>query len=298
MIITIDPSMSINDTISKMSENDILHLKKGTYFEKVKLIKSNITIIGEGKDTIISGKDYYNKIHDDNKEFLTVRTYTVLIKGDNVTLKNLTVRNESVPNYIYGQAVALEVLGDHFIAENINLISAQDTLLTGPLPEDLTIRYKNLLPSDELETTPSRQLYKNCHIEGDVDFIFGCGTCYFDHCELHSVGKGYISAPSHPQNVKYGYVFNECVLTSEKTPDKTVFLSRPWRDYGAAMFINCKVLGNHIKDELFNHWQVSREKTCRFYIYNTCDTSHMVNFAHELSEDEANKINQKEVLGF
>jgi len=282
-----------------MSNGDVLYLKKGVYHEKIKITKSNITIIGEGPDTVIANKDYFNKINDnDNKEYLTVRTYTVLVKGNNVTLKNLTIQNESVPCSIYGQAVALEVLGDHFIADNVNLIGAQDTLLSGPLPYDLTVRYKDLLPKDELEITRSHQLYNNCHIEGDVDFIFGCGIAYFKNCTLHSIGKGYITAPSHPKEYKYGFVFDSCKITCEPGNESNVYLGRPWRDYGASTYINCKVEGKHIIKDLFHNWNKEREKTCRFFIYNTIDTSSMVPFAKKLSKEQAEQITQKDVLGF
>ena len=274
------------EKVDNCNDFDEIYLEKGVFFGKIKVTKSNIKIIGSGKDTIISNKDYYNKIHEDNKEYLTVRTYTLLIKGNNITLENLTVRNESIPNSIYGQAVALEVLGDNFKCNNVHLLGAQDTLLSGPIPNDLTIRYKDLLPKDELETTKSHQLYNKCYIEGDVDFIFGSGIAYFKDCIIHSIGKGYICAPSHPKDYKYGFVFDNCKITSSSDLENCVELARPWRPYGMVHFLNCKISGNHIKKTLFNNWIPERENTCRFYIYNTCDTSSMVTFAHELKEND------------
>lgn len=130
-----------------------------------------------------------------------------MAEASNITLKNLTIKNLSVPNRTYGQAVALHVIGDNFKAINCNVLGAQDTILAGPIPYDLTIRYKNLLSSDELTQNKSHQLYDHCYIEGDVDFIFGCGICFFNECEIHSIGKGYICAPSHPKDYNYGFVF-------------------------------------------------------------------------------------------
>lgn len=101
-----------------------------------------------------------------------------MAEASNITLKNLTIKNLSVPNRTYGQAVALHVIGDNFKAINCNVLGAQDTILAGPIPYDLTIRYKNLLSSDELTQNKSHQLYDHCYIEGDVDFIFGCGICF------------------------------------------------------------------------------------------------------------------------
>lgn len=73
-----------------------------------------------------------------------------MAEASNITLKDLTIKNLSVPNRTYGQAVALHVIGDNFKAINCNVLGAQDTILAGPIPYDLTIRYKNLLSSDEL----------------------------------------------------------------------------------------------------------------------------------------------------
>lgn len=297
MIWHLTPKDSINATLPLLKDGDKIELSEGIFHEKVKITKSNIEIFGKSDKTIISNKDYYNKIHEDNKEYLTVRTYTLLVVGDNVKISNLTIRNESTPNSIYGQAVALEVIGDNFVANNVTLLGAQDTLLSGPIPYDLTIRYKDLLPKDELTVKESHQLYQNCYIEGDVDFIFGSGIAYFDNCHLHSIGKGYICAPSHPKESKYGFVFNNCLIDSANLANDSVYLARPWREYGQASFINCKVVGSFINKELFNNWVKEREKTCRLSIYNTCDTSSVVKFAKVLTKDEANNMTIKKVLG-
>lgn len=291
----INDTMSINKTLVKMNENDILHLKSGIYKEKVKITKPNITIIGEGKDTIISNKDYFTKIDSNNYEYLTVRTYTVNVISDNVVLKDLTIKNESTPATIYGQAVALEVLGDNFKGINLSLLGDQDTLLAGPIPPDLLIRYKDILPKDELKGTKSHQLYENCYIEGGIDFIFGSATAYFDKCILHSINNGFIAAPSHDKSQEYGFVFNECVISAKKMVDN-VYLARPWRDYGYTAYINCKVLGNHINNELFNNWLKSREETCRFYLYNTIESKNSVNFYTKLEDKDLNDFSKEKVL--
>ncbi len=276
---------SLNDILKKAKPFDTIYLAKKTYNEKIKITTSNITIIGQGDETIIQNKDYYNKIHFDNKEYLTVRTYTLMVAADNVILENLIIKNLSTPNSIYGQAVALHVLGDNFKASKIKLFGAQDTLLCGPIPEDLTIRYKDLLPNDELNLKKSHQYFKNCYIEGDVDFIFGCGIALFENCNIHSIGKGYIAAPSHPESYQFGFVFKNCNLTCAEGLQNIVYLARPWRPYGQAAFINCKT-DSHIKSEGFHFWSKEREKTCRLSQYNTLNSDNLVNFAKVLTDNE------------
>lgn len=292
----INDTMSINEALSKMSENDILHLKRGIYKEKVRITKPNMTIIGEGKDTIITNKDYFTKINSNNYEYLTVRTYTLIVISDNVTLKDLTIQNESTPATIYGQAVALEVLGDNFKGINLSLLGDQDTLLAGPIPPDLLIRYKDILPKDELKGTESHQQYENCYIEGGIDFIFGSASAYFNKCTLHSINNGFIAAPSHSRSQEYGFVFNECIISSYSLVNN-VYLARPWRDYGFTAYINCTVIGNHINKELFNNWLKSRESTCRFYLLNTIDSKNAVNFYTRLEDKDISNFSKEKVLG-
>ncbi|MCR5786796.1 MAG: hypothetical protein K6G28_03775 [Acholeplasmatales bacterium] len=285
----VETFLELENAINIALPNSIIHLKDGNYYGKLKITRSDITLIGDGNDCIISNKDYYNKIHNDNKEYLTVRTYTVLVMGNNVTFKNITISNLSVPSSIYGQAVALEVMGDNFNCYNCKLLGAQDTLLCGPLPYDLTVRYKDLLPKDELLTNISNQYYESCYIEGDVDYIFGCGKAIFNKCILHSIGNGYFAAPSHPKEYDFGFIFNECIL--EASPNvNNVILARPWRDYGHVIYINNKVRGNFLNKSLFNNWVKERESTCRFYVDNTIDISSMVDFGHILNKDEVNQI--------
>lgn len=98
----------------------------------------------------------------------------------------------------------------------------------------------------------SRQFYDHCYIEGTVDFIFGWSTALFKDCTIHSLGDGYVTAPSTDQGKKYGYVFIGCKLTGVAEAQK-VYLSRPWRPYAQAVYIHCD-LGKHILPVGWNNW--------------------------------------------
>ena len=284
---------NLNDVLKKCNEGDIIHLAPRVYYEKIKITIPNLTIIGHNSS--IEYKDYYNKIGSDNKELLTVRTYTLMVAKDNVTLKDVTIKNLSCPNSVYGQAVALHVIGDNFKAINCNIIGAQDTVLAGPIPYDLTIRYKDLLPQDELTQNKSHQLYDKCYIEGDVDYIFGCGICFFNECVIHSIGKGYICAPSHPKDYNYGFVFNKCRLTANKNVVDCVFLGRPWRDYGQAAFIDCEA-SSHIKSEGYHYWSKERMNTCKLSIYKTLDRKNLAVFTKVLTDNDIADYTAEKVM--
>ncbi len=290
-------TQSINEILKKAISGDTLFLKSGVYKEKVQILKKGITLIGEDpKNTILTNHDFYHKIMPDYNECNTFRTYTCYVGADNVTIKNLTIENSSIPSEKYGQAVSLYVDGNNFECVNSILKSAQDTLFTGPLPKDLIQRHQGFLPASFLTGRPSAQIYKNCTIQGDVDFIFGCATALFEDCNIISLCKknkkafepnGYICAPSHEKETPYGYLFYHCNLLSESNASN-VFLGRPWRDYGCAAFIEC-TMENHIHPLGFNKWNnTNRDKTARFYEYGTTyDTSSREPWAHMLNKHEA-----------
>jgi pectinesterase len=77
---------------------------------------------------------------------------------------------------------------------------------------------------------------------------------------------GYVAAPAHALEQKEGFTFRRCDFTRDAgTADASVFLARPWRDYGLARFENCRYEA-HIKPEGFNPWRDSgRDRTARFY---------------------------------
>ncbi|MGM9971725.1 MAG: pectinesterase family protein [Anaeroplasmataceae bacterium] len=290
---------SINDAINNANENDTIILDEGVYNEKIKISKSNITIIGQGKNkTIIANKDWSPKINIDNKEYNTFRTYTLMAAGDNITIKDLTIQNLSVPSKTYGQAVALHVIGDNFSLIDSSLLGAQDTLFCGPLPPNLQLKYKGFLKEDELTNKYSRQFYQNCYIEGDVDFIFGGGTAIFDKCHFHSINPehGFFFAPSHNEDQKYGFTCFNCKFSG--VGDNSMYLGRPWRDYGKVTLIDCEIIGNIIKSEGWNKWNnTNRDKTARFEEYNTnIDTSSFVSWSKHLNSIEAKSYTKEKIF--
>ena len=291
MIFEINTTNSINKTIQKMKKNDTLILNDGIYNEKVYLTQDNIIIKAKNPHrAIIQNNDYYHKVMNNHKECNTFGTYTMYIGGNNVIIDGLHIINKSTPSRIYGQAVALHVDGNQFICRNCIIESAQDTLFTGPLPPDLQIRYKGFHSNDILKSTPSFQVYLNSKIMGDIDYIFGCATALFKNCEIVTINnevnqKTYITAPAHNNDQKFGYLFLECKITNAKP----TFLSRPWRDYGCAAFIN-NILDDNIIPEGFDKWGNSnRDKTARFYEYTPSNLAKRVDWSHQLSHEESIK---------
>lgn len=297
----------IQSILYNIKEPTTIYLKSGIYRQKLCITADNVKLVGENRETtIITYDDYARKIHADGREYNTFRTFTVCITGENAVIENLTISNSNTAPEKVGQCVALSVNAKIFRAKNVDLRSTQDTLFTAPFPDDLVIRYSGLtddptyydgfIPREQLYMEGgSVQLYENCRIYGNVDFIFGGAEAYFYGCELISLndkrGTGYVAAPCHSLKQKTGYVFINCRFTDGGAGDKSVFLARPWRDFGKCDFINC-TLDKHISPLLFDKWNDTyRDKTARFGYYKPEGIQPTpVNWSTELTADKADNI--------
>jgi pectin methylesterase-like acyl-CoA thioesterase len=184
----------------------------------------------------------------------TGNSATVNITGDDFTAENLTFQNDfnaHHPQVSQGsQAVAVKVTGDREIFRNVRLLGNQDTLYAAA------------------KTPPARQYFSDCYIEGNVDFIFGDGKAYFDHCEIKSTahGGGYVTAQSkHDAQEDSAYVFNHCKLTAYPGV-QGVWLGRPWRPYATVIFLNTE-MGEHIEAGGWREWHPGETKSLETAYY-------------------------------
>lgn len=269
--LTVHPEDDLQSVFDRAQGGATIRLAAGEYRQKVLLTTPGLTLIGEGADkTVLVYDDYAQKIHADGKEYNTFRTWTVAVCADGVTMRGLSIVNDALHPETKGQEVALSVYGDGFFMEDCVLTSTQDTLFLGPLPKDLIARYDGFLPDVLRADRLLAQRFVNCRIEGTVDFIFGCGSAVFERCEIRSLADardiGYIAAPAHALEQTEGFLFRGCALTCENgvTPG-SIYLARPWRDYGLVRFENCSCAA-HIAPEGFDKWNdTSRDQTARFY---------------------------------
>lgn len=272
-IIFATPADDLQRLFDRAEPGSTIRLAPGTYRQKTVIRTPGLTLIGEGaEETVIVYDDYALKKDAQGRDYVTFRTYTLAVCAEGVTMQNLAIVNDALHPEIKGQEVALTVYADKFSMENCRLTSTQDTLFLGPLPPDLIERYDGFL-SDELRLGGQmRQRFTDCLIEGTVDFIFGCGDALFDNCEIRSLQDardlGYVAAPAHSLEQTKGLHFRGCRFTCEAgvTPG-SIYLARPWRDYGLSVFENC-TYGPHIDPEGFDKWNdTRRDLTARFYEY-------------------------------
>lgn len=206
----------------------------------------------EGKT--FSGGCSARDIFPDGKPCHTFRSYALLAEGKNLTFKNCLFENLSGPGRQAGQAIALYLDGDEIRLVDCVLRGYQDTLFLAPLPEKEREPDGFIGPKQHAPRTRRTMYFKNCLIQGGVDFVFGGATAYFDGCEFKSVEPGFVFAPSTPRDVKTGFVARNCRFTAgEGVPDASCYIGRPWRDYGKVRLENCW-LGPHIRPEGWDDW--------------------------------------------
>lgn len=143
------------------------------------------------------------------------------------TTENLDVRSQKAKE----RACVLYIQADNTEYKNCKLLSRQDTLYTG----------------DGVENS----YFKNCFIEGCVDYICGDGNAVFDACTLSMYG--YTDAAVTGQYIvankakaENGYLFESCKIVDASTADATLqpvtqsVLARAW-DAGTVYWMNTEV---------------------------------------------------------
>lgn len=223
-------------------------------------VKEDGTVLDGGK--FESGL-YARKLHEDGRPYGTFRTYALLVTGNQVVLRNLTIANTSGPGAKVGQAIALYGDGDELQIENCRILGHQDTLFLAPLPPAEIQKDGFLGPGQFTERKRRRVYVKNCLIEGGVDFVFGGAEAFFEDCEFRSVEPGYVFAPCTPEEQEEGFVCLNCRFTSVLSLEaESCYLGRPWRDFAKVRLENC-YLGAHIKKEGWHDWNkpLARERS-------------------------------------
>lgn len=235
---------TISDAIERVPEGNksrcTIKIRPGTYVEQIRVPASKpyVTFLGEKAETTILSFNLSNKDAGS-----TSAAYAAYIAGHDFHAENITFENSFGQG---SQAVAVVVEADRAVFRNCRFLGWQDTLYA-----------KN-----------GRQYYRDSYIEGHVDYIFGQAAAVFENCRIHSKADGYIVAPMRfAADESSGFVFLNSTITSENT-SKGVYLGRPWRDFGRAVFINTR-MDAAIRPEGWHHWEPHREKTAYFAEYGT-----------------------------
>ena len=180
---------SVQQAIDRVPEYNthrfVIHIKPGTYQEQIRILQTRPFITFEGEDSLKTLITYNLSAKTSGD---TRNSYTAYIGASDFRAENITFEN----TYGVGsQAVAVYVNTDRVIFRNCRFLGWQDTLFAHG----------------------GRQYYKDCYIEGHVDFIFGNSTSVFENCTIHSKGRGYLTAPWALSAAETnGLIFRNCKI--------------------------------------------------------------------------------------
>jgi len=276
---------AVNAAPSGRTSAFTINIKPGTYREVVTVptTKPFLTFHGTGTSstqTVIVNNHAAGATAPGGGTYGTFGSATVFVYGHDFQASNLTISNdfdEASSSLTDKQAVALRIEADRSILNSVRIYGNQDTLLANGT---------------------ARMYFRQCVIQGDVDFIFGAGTAVFDRCSIVSLNRGstsnngYVTAASTPLSKTYGYLFSACTLSSSAAA-KSVYLGRPWHPSGdpnaeaQVVYREC-TLGAHIRDDPWTDMSGFSWKNARFFEYKNTGSGATVNSNRpQLSDSQA-----------
>ncbi|MFL6077832.1 MAG: pectinesterase family protein, partial [Mycobacteriales bacterium] len=207
-------------------------VRPGTYHEVIRVPaeKTHLTMRGattNPADVVITAGNANGLPKPGGGTYGTVGSATATFLAADFTAQYLTFENSFLrsqhPEITGTQAVAVNAQADRMAFRNDRFLGHQDTLLTWA----------------NSPTTTARQLYRDCLIAGDVDFLFGRATAVFDHDTIQALSRGaaaggtngYLTAAATDISHPHGYLITHSTVLSDGAAN-TVYLGRPWHPSG------------------------------------------------------------------
>ena len=279
----------------------LIFIKNGQYKEHVDIPKTKpyIHLIGQNRDNTVILDN--RMAGGENAQHVSVAA-TVVVNANNCFFENLTMENSYGHEQQAGpQALALNTIGDRIALNGVALLSYQDTWIT-------------------TSTSNNRHYIRNSIIEGAVDFIYNSGNVYLDGdtLEINRPSGGYIVAPSHAADVKWGYVFQNNVIRPRAGVNVTdIWLGRPWHNEPKTVFINTQTFINipakgwyntmgglpalwadyNTVDANGNPVDLSQRETYYYYTNSDGTRTEKFNVKNYLTDEEAAEYTIKNVCG-
>ncbi|KAK8642425.1 hypothetical protein V6N13_011768 [Hibiscus sabdariffa] len=277
VLISVDQSgngdyTKIQDAIDAVPSNNkelvFISVKPGVYAEKILVPtdKPFITISGsKANGVIITWNDSGN----------IFESPTVTLLASDFVGRYLTIQNTFGSG---AKAVALRVSGDKASFFGCRILSYQDTLLDDT----------------------GRHYYKNCYIEGAVDFIFGNAASLFERCHLHTLSEGDASITAQRRespSENTGFSFLGCKITGIRT----AMLGRPWGAYSRVIFA-FTYMSNVILPQGWDDWGDLSKQSTVFYREYKCygpgaNSRKRVEWSGKLTDSEAEIFLTKNMIG-
>ncbi|CAN8255802.1 unnamed protein product [Cochlearia groenlandica] len=198
-----------------------IKVNRGVYVEKVKIPLTKPCIIVEGEGQRVTTITYDAHQATDVSSTFTTHPSHIVVRHITImnTYNRLSSRNR--PSWDIKPAVAVAVYGDKTAFYNCDFLGLQDTLWD----------------------VEGRHHFKDCYIEGAMDFIFGSGQSIYEDCHINAtagvlapkVSFGYITAQARRSVLDpSGFVF----LRGTVSGTTNVYLGRAYGPFSRVIFIN------------------------------------------------------------
>nr|GME14403.1 pectinesterase 1-like [Ipomoea batatas] len=237
---------AINSIPARNTKRHIIFISGGFYHERVKIDynKPFVTLFGDPKNrpTLVAAATA--------AQLGTIYSATLYVLSDYFSAVNIDVRN-SAPRPTGKkdqQAVAMTITGDKASFYSCRFYGFQDTLCD----------HNN------------RHFYKDCYVEGTVDFVFGDAKSIFLNTQLRVIpGDQMAMVSAHCRNTAKedtGFSFVHCQVTGSS---KIAVLGRGWFPYSKTIYAYTYI-GNAIKPEGWMGMRANPKDggTCYFGEYN------------------------------
>lgn len=252
----------------------VIIINPGVYTEKVDIppTKAFITFQGAGADkTVIQWGDNAGTPGSNGHPMGTYFSATVAVNSNYFIAKNLTFKNTtpSPPSGASGkQAVAFRISGDTASFLGCKFLGAQDTL------------YDHI----------GRHYFKDCYIEGSIDFIFGNGLSLYEECHLHAISSTYGALTAQKRDSLLeatGFSFVKCKVTGSGA----FYLGRAWGSFSRVVFAYT-YMDKIIAPKGWYNWGDRTRELTVFYGQYKCtgpgaNFAGRVSWSRELTDEEA-----------
>ncbi|KAL5098993.1 hypothetical protein RYX36_003320 [Vicia faba] len=289
-VITVDVNgggqfSSVQDAVNAVPDNNtmnvLIKISAGKYKEKVvvPVTKPYITFHGEGREvTVIEWHDRASDPGPNGQQLRTYRTASVTVFANFFSAKNITFKNTApapMPGMQGWQAVAFRISGDKAYFSGCGFYGAQDTLCDDA----------------------GRHYFKECYIEGSIDFIFGNGRSIYKDCELHSIASRFGSIAAQDRNdptEKTGFAFVRCKVTGSGP----LYVGRAMGQYSRIVYAYT-YFDNIVAHGGWDDWDHAnnKNKTVFFGVYKCwgpgADAVRGVSWAQELDFESAHPFIRK-----
>jgi pectinesterase len=149
--------------------------------------KTKLTVRGAGrKETQLAGTN-----NESMNGGTAKRALIGVDESSEITFERLAIHNRTAQGGSQAEALRMQRC-DRCIVREADIISLQDTLLWS-----------------------GRVYARDCFIAGNVDFIWGTGTAFFEDCEIKTLGRKGYTVQARNSAGTYGYVFVDSRMTSD-----------------------------------------------------------------------------------